>query len=74
FEDPADLARIAANRAAIATGALLWTLNNVDLVFIALFAWPVLHPVAPFMARAYLTTRVIESGVMMFGVMALVTI
>ena len=74
FEDPADLARIAANRAAIATGALLWTVNNVDLVFIALFAWPVLHPVAPFMARAYLTTRVIESGVMMLGVMALLTI
>ncbi len=74
FEAPADLAQIATSRAAIATGALLWTINNVGFVFIALYAWPVLFPVAPFMARAYLTTRVIESGVMMLGVMALLTI
>jgi len=74
FEDPADLAQIAASRAAIATGAMLWTVNNVGFVFIALFAWPVFVPVAPFMARAYLITRVIESGVMMLGVMALLTI
>lgn len=74
FEDPADLARIAAGRSAIAAGAALWTLNNVGFVFIALFAYPVLHPVAPLMAQAYVATRVIESGVMMIGVMALVTI
>lgn len=74
FADPMDLSRIAAARGTIATGAALWTLNNVGFVFIALFAWPVLVPVAPFAARAYLTTRVIESGVMMLGVMALLTI
>jgi hypothetical protein len=74
FTDPGDLARIAAARAGIATGAALWTVNNVGFVFIALFAWPVLAPVAPFAARAYLATRVLESGVMMIGVMALVTI
>jgi len=74
FDDPADLAAIAASRGAIATGAALWTVNNVGFVFIALFAWPVLFPAAPFMARAYLTTRVIESGVMMLGVMALLSI
>ena len=74
FEDPADLARIAAGRATIAAGAALWSVNNVGFVFIALFAYPVLHPVSPFMANAYVATRVIESGVMMIAVMALVTI
>lgn len=74
FETPADLARIAGARETIAAGAALWTVNNIGFVFIALFAWPVLSPVAPFMARAYLATRIIESGVMMLGVMALVTI
>lgn len=72
--DPADLARIAAARPAIAAGAALWTVNNVGFVFIALFAWPVLAPSAPLAARAYLTTRILEAGVMMTGVMALVTI
>ncbi|MEZ5721258.1 MAG: DUF4386 family protein [Paracoccaceae bacterium] len=74
FADPVDLSGIAAARGTIATGAALWTLNNFGFVFIALFAWPVLAPVAPFAARAYLTTRVIEAGVMMLGVMALLTI
>lgn len=74
FANPGDLAGIAASRSAVVAGAALWTVNNLGFVFIALFAWPVLVPVAPFMARAYLTTRVIEAGVMMLGVMALLTI
>lgn len=74
FEDPTDLARIGAGRADIAAGAALWTVNNLGFVFIALFAWPVLHPVAPAMANAYVATRIIESAVMMIGVMALVTV
>ena len=57
FEAPADLARIAASRAAIATGALLWTVNNVGFVFIALFAWPVLPPVAPVHGAAPISPR-----------------
>lgn len=74
FTDPAQLSRVAAAQSTIAAAATLWTLNNIGFVFIALFAWPVLFPVAPFAARAYLTTRVIEAGVMMIGVMALLTI
>ena len=35
---------------------------------------PPLEVGAPFAARAYLTTRILEAGVMMTGVMALVTI
>ncbi len=74
FEPPDDLARIAAARTTIATGAALWTVNNLGFVFIALFAYPVLRQTAPFLAGAYVVTRVIESGVMMIGVMALLTI
>lgn len=74
FAPPHDLARIAAAGTTIAIGAALWTVNNIGFVFIALFAYPVLRPTAPFLASAYVVTRVIESGVMMIGVMALLTI
>lgn len=74
FAPPTDLARIAAARGTIATGAALWTLNNVGFVFIALFAWGVLRPIAPFWANAYVATRVIEAALMMIGVVALLSI
>src|SRR5919204_4357967 len=32
------------NRGAVALGALLWSINNIGIVFIAVFALPLLNP------------------------------
>jgi Domain of unknown function (DUF4386) len=59
------LARIFPNRAALALDALLWTFNNIGIVFIAVFALPVLRRLDEALAVGYLASRIVEGTIMM---------
>lgn len=67
---PDYLTRAAANQGAITASALLWSINNIGLVFIAVFAFPVLRKLNEFAALGYLATRIVEGAVMMIGIAA----
>ena len=67
---PDYLAQIFPNKGAIGLGALGWSINNIGIVFIAVFAFPLLRKHDETLAVGYLTTRVIEGSVMMFGIAA----
>ena len=64
------LSRAAANQSAITASALLWSINNVGLVFIAVFAFPILRRLDEFAAVGYLAMRIVEGAVMMVGIAA----
>ena len=64
------LAGIAPNTAALAWGALLWSINNIGIVFIAVFMYPLLRKLNETAAVGYLAMRIIEGTVMMFGIVA----
>lgn len=70
LKGPNYLAGIAPNTAAVALGALLWSINNIGLVFIAVFMYPLLRKLDEFAALGYLAVRIIEGTVMMFGIIA----
>jgi hypothetical protein len=67
---PDYLAGIAPNKAAVALGALGWSINNIGIVFIAVFMYPLLKKLSETAAVGYLATRIIEGTVMMFGIIA----
>jgi Domain of unknown function (DUF4386) len=67
---PNYLAGILPNTAAVAWGALLWSINNIGIVFIAVFMYPLLKMLDETAAVGYLAMRIIEGTVMMFGVVA----
>jgi hypothetical protein len=67
---PDYLAALSPDKAAIAWGALLWSINNIGIVFIAVFMYPLLKKLNQNAAVGYLAMRIIEGSVMMFGIMA----
>jgi len=70
LEVPNYLTQIFPNKAAVSWGALLWSINNIGIVFIAVFMFPLLKRLDETMAIGYLTLRIIEGTVMMFGIVA----
>ena len=64
------LARIFPNKGAVELGALLWSINNIGIVFIAVFAFGVLRKRDEVLAVGYLVSRIIEGTIMMLGIAA----
>lgn len=58
------------NRGPFALGALLVSINNIGLVFIAVFAFPLLWKLDQTLAIGYLAVRIIEGTLMMVGIAA----
>lgn len=71
---PDYLAGIYPNTATVALGALGWSINNIGIVFIAVFMYPLLRKLDETAAVGYLATRIIEGTVMMFGIVATLTL
>ena len=67
---PDYLATAFAHRSGIALGSLMWSINNIGIVFIAVFAYPVLRRLDETAAAGYLAARILEGGVMMVGIAA----
>jgi Domain of unknown function (DUF4386) len=64
------LAWIFPNQAAVQLDALLWSFNNIGIVFIAVFAFPLLRKLDEALAVGYLASRIIEGTIMMVGIVA----
>src|SRR5712691_11120182 len=64
------LARVFPNKGAVELDALLWSFNNIGIVFIAVFAFPLLRKLDEALAVGYLATRIIEGTIMMVGIVA----
>jgi hypothetical protein len=64
------LARIFPNKGAVELGSLLWSINNIGIVFIAVFAFGVLRKRDEVLAVGYLVSRIIEGTIMMLGIAA----
>ncbi len=67
---PDYLARIFPNKATLVLDALLWSINNIGIVFIAVFAFPLLRKLDEALAVGYLASRIIEGTIMMVGIVA----
>jgi hypothetical protein len=64
------LAWVFPNKGAVAWDAVLWSINNIGIVFIAVFAFPVLRKLDEALAAGYLASRIIEGTIMMVGIIA----
>jgi len=64
------LARVFPNKGAVELGSLLWSINNIGIVFIAVFAFRVLRKLDEALAVGYLATRIVEGTIMMVGIAA----
>jgi hypothetical protein len=64
------LAQIFPNRGAVEWGSLMWSVNNIGIVFIAVFAFGLLRKFDEALAVGYLACRIIESCIMMVGIAA----
>lgn len=64
------LAWVFPHQGAVALDAVLWSINNIGIVFIAVFAFPVLRKFDETLAAGYLASRIIEGTIMMVGIMA----
>jgi hypothetical protein len=64
------LARVFPNKVAVELGSLLWSINNIGIVFIAVFAFSVLRQFDEALAVGYLASRIIEGAIMMVGIAA----
>ena len=64
------LAWVFPHQGAVALDAVLWSINNIGIVFIAVFAFPVLRTLDEALATGYLASRIIEGTIMMVGIMA----
>jgi hypothetical protein len=64
------LAQVFPNRGAVELGALMWSINNIGIVFIAVFAFGVLRKLDEALAAGYLASWIIEGTIMMFGIAA----
>lgn len=71
LESPDYLAWVFANKGAVQLDALLIAINNIGIVFIATFAFPLLRNLDEALAASYLATRIVESTLMMFGIVAI---
>lgn len=67
---PNYLALVYPHKAAITLDALLWSINNIGIVFIAVFAFGLLRKLDEALAAGYLASRIIEGTIMMFGIAA----
>jgi len=67
---PGYLAWIFPNKAVVVLDALLWSFNNIGIVFIAVFAFPLLRKLDEALGVGYLASRIIEGTIMMFGIVA----
>src|SRR5438132_4039864 len=67
---PDYLAGIFPNKAALVLDALLWSFNNIGIVFIAEFAFPLLRKLDEALPVGYLSSRIIEGTIMMVGIVA----
>src|SRR5947208_2433099 len=64
------LARVFPHKGAVEVGSLLWSINNIGIVFIAVFAFRLLRKYDEALAVGYLASRIIEGTIMMFGIVA----
>ncbi len=64
------LARVFPNKGAVELSSLLWSINNIGIVFIAVFAFPLLRKRNEALALGYLASRIIEGTIMMLGIAA----
>src|SRR2546421_9400361 len=64
------LARVFPNQGAVELGSLLWSINNIGIVFIAVFAFRLLRKRNEALAVGYLASRIIEGTIMMLGIAA----
>jgi Domain of unknown function (DUF4386) len=64
------LAGVFPNKGAVELGSLLWSINNIVIVFIAVFAFGVLRKRNEALAVGYLASRIIEGTIMMLGIVA----
>jgi hypothetical protein len=64
------LARVFPNKGAVELGALMWSINNIGIVFIAVFAFGLLRKLDEALAVGYLASRIIEGTIMMVGIVA----
>src|SRR5262249_24362027 len=67
---PDYLARVFPNKGAVELAALLWSINNVGIVFIAVFAFGLLRKLDEALAVGDLASRIIEGTIMMVGIIA----
>ena len=67
---PNYLAGLAPHTTTVALGALGWSINNIGIVFIAVFMYPLLRKLNENAAVGYLAVRIIEGTVMMLGIVA----
>jgi len=67
---PDYLARIFSNKGVVELGALLWSINNIGIVFIAVFAFGLLRKLDEALAVGYLASRIVEGTIMMVGIVA----
>ncbi|HLZ56969.1 MAG TPA: DUF4386 domain-containing protein [Ktedonosporobacter sp.] len=65
------LVRVFPNKGAVEWGSLLWSINNIGIVFIAVFAFPLLRKRNEALAVGYLACRIIEGTIMMLGIAAI---
>jgi Domain of unknown function (DUF4386) len=70
FNAPGYLANVFPNRGAIELGAMLWAVNNIAIVFIAVFALPLLRKLDEALAVGYLAARIMEGVFLMAGTVA----
>lgn len=68
---PDYLAWIFPHQGAVQLDALLIAINNIGILFIATFAFPLLRQLDEALAASYLATRIVESAVMMLGIVAI---
>src|SRR2546428_8340847 len=64
------LARVFPNQGAVELGSLLWSINNIGIVFIAVFAFRLLRKLDEALAVGYLASRIVEGTIMMLGIAA----
>ena len=67
---PDYLARVFPNKGAVELAALLWSSNNIGIVFIAVFALPLLRKLDEALAVGYLACRIVEGTIQMVGIIA----
>jgi hypothetical protein len=67
---PDYLARVFPNKGALELAALLWSINNIGIVFISVFAFGLLRKLDEALAVGYLACRIIEGTIQMVGIIA----
>jgi hypothetical protein len=58
------------NKGAVELGSLMWSINNIGIVFIAVFVFGLLRKLDEALAAGYLACRIIEGTIMMVGIAA----